>query len=248
MQTITLSCALQLGSSNLCVLLFISVLSMFFFSIWEQYYTGILRFSKISGPTEALFYVIILQLITGVFGVQFWTQKLFNFIPFNYIVTVPVVLLTIPTIITNIKESLKSELSKEELEMKGSKIMATLPFLLTLSSWVIWIYFSKENILQKQPLICYSIFGFISGFVITRLVISRVCNENPSYFYFILLPFPIIALKNLFNIGTHLITDTQISIFYSFYIFICYSHMIYEVIWTFSEALNIRVFFVKPPQ
>lgn len=82
LQTVSLACALQLGGSFYTWIMVFGVHTIFYFSIWEQYYTDILRFSIIAGPTEALLLVILIHLITGVFGTAFWTIKLSSIISF----------------------------------------------------------------------------------------------------------------------------------------------------------------------
>lgn len=82
LQIVALACALQLGGSMYTYLLVFGVHTIFYFSIWEQYYTNVLRFSIIAGPTEALLFVILIHLITGFFGTAFWTIKLSSILYF----------------------------------------------------------------------------------------------------------------------------------------------------------------------
>lgn len=41
---------------------------MFFVSIWEQYYTHVLHFHVLAGPTEGEFVAMIINLLTLLFG------------------------------------------------------------------------------------------------------------------------------------------------------------------------------------
>jgi hypothetical protein len=162
-QTVGMACCLQLGGSIWALLLFTSIQSIFYFSIWEQYYTGVLRFSKV-GPTEGILLVVAIHLSCGIFGVELYKINLkdfFSFLPFNFtighIFALCFFLPLIPSLIqrfgffkriltSSVVEVLKAKLTDEQKQLKGGAFRAAFPYIYVYISWFIWIFCGPHDI------------------------------------------------------------------------------------------------------
>jgi len=67
LQTVVIISSVQFGGTIYGAALITLVNFTFFFAIWEQYYTGIMRFSAMAGPTEALLMAISIQMTSFFF-------------------------------------------------------------------------------------------------------------------------------------------------------------------------------------
>jgi len=241
----SLVCALQLGGSMYSYCVILGVHTIFFFSIWEQYYTNILRFSKFTGPTEALILLIIVHIITGIFGVSFWRMdiaygyKLGELLGFFFIFSI------IPSLYENITCIMKYEISENDKKIKGNPFIITIPYFIITISWSIWVFAGKDNLFALYPVITSAIYGLVIGFTITMMVISRVCNQKTKMFYLIMIPLPILAFISYFRI------TIPIQIGYVLFlvlecVLVFYMDMIFRVINILCGVLKIRCFVLKP--
>jgi hypothetical protein len=171
-QTIGMACCLQLGGSIWSLLLFTSIQSIFYFSIWEQYYTGVLRFSKV-GPTEGILLVVAIHLSCGIFGVELYKINLkdfFTFLPFNFtighIFALCFFLPLIPSLIQSVVEVLKAKLTDEQKQLKGGAFRAAFPYIYVYVSWFIWIFCGPHDLVSLHPLMIFSTFGLITGYIV----------------------------------------------------------------------------------
>eukprot|EP01080_Neovahlkampfia_damariscottae_P009983 gene9983-2302_t len=255
-QTIGVACCLQLGGSIWTFLLFTSIQTIFYFSIWEQYYTGVLRFSKV-GPTEGILLVVGIHFSCGIFGVELYKinmRDFLTFLPFDFtighIVALSFFAPLIPSMIQGIYEVAKAKLTNEQKLLKGSAIRAAFPYIFVYTCWFIWIFCGPRDIVNLYPLLIYTIFGLVTGYIVTRLVISRVCGETCQSWYIMTLPLPLLAFNTLnkrFLFIPFLEVPDFISIvLYLIFVIICYSHMILFCIHILSTALGIRAFVLKP--
>jgi len=257
LQIVTIIVATQLGNSYWGLTVMITIHSTFFFAIWEQYYTGVLRLSALTGPTEALLTAITINLLTGIYGPSFWKidiielfqlQDRFQFqLPVNHLTCIWSVLMGIVTIYENFQYVSKAPLTPEQLSHKGSSFRAAVPFYVLLISWVIWMVLSPENLVKTQPVLGFSIFGFLTSYIVSRMVLSKTCQERCQPFYVILYPLIPITIHTLFSrfIYPSPIKEIYILIAYWIFGFVCYGHMVVNAINTICETLNIRCFRVK---
>ena len=254
-QVVSIICATQQGGNYKGYVSSVMVLTGFIFVIWEQYYTGVMRFSALTGPTEAILVAVSLHLTTGIFGTEMWLMSVkekFTFVPefipdfqFNFIgllVTVPMVLYTL---FDNIQVVLAKKMTIEESKVRGSPIYSIFSYILLLICWSIWIFVSPTELYKNQPIYSYSIFGFVTSYIITRLVLSRVCKMKCELIYLIEYPMPIIALLSLnskyrFIESIPIQNDYYLIAFYTIYSIICYIHFVNSSINSICEHLKIN--------
>ncbi|KAG2032965.1 CDP-alcohol phosphatidyltransferase-domain-containing protein [Suillus americanus] len=79
LEVVLASRALNLGRSWWTVASQIATLANFYLTTWEEYHTGILYLGPFSGPVEGILMIVIIYVITGIFGPTFWDKKLLTF-------------------------------------------------------------------------------------------------------------------------------------------------------------------------
>lgn len=257
LQIVTIIAATQLGNTIWGFTVMIIIHATFFFAIWEQYYTGVLRLSALTGPTEALLTAITINLLTGVYGHNLWTLDLIEYfnlqerfpfqLPLNQVTVVWSVIMGLITIFENFKYVWNAPLTEEQRKYKGSPFRAALPFYILLVCWSIWLILSPENLIKTHSVLGFSIFGFLTSYIVTRTVLTKTCKERVSSFYVILYPLIPITIHTLFSrfVYPSPIKEIYILVAYWIYSFVIYGHMVYNVINTICETLNIRCFRVK---
>lgn len=175
LQCVAMACALQLGGSWATWVMVFGVHTIFYFSIWEQYYTDVLRFSVIAGPTEALLGVIGIHLITGIFGTSFWMIQL-SFLPmFGHLtigqgVAIVFFLMLIPALRENITYVMNATLSTADLELKGGAIRSLIPWFLIVVFWNVWLLAGPVNLFSQSVVMTCSIFGLVIGYTIVFVI------------------------------------------------------------------------------
>lgn len=79
LEVVLASRALNLGRSWWTVASQIATLANFYLTTWEEYHTGVLYLGPFSGPVEGILMIVIIYVITGIFGPTFWDKKLLTF-------------------------------------------------------------------------------------------------------------------------------------------------------------------------
>jgi len=193
---------------------------------------------------------ISIQIISFFVGSSFWLSDVNDYISFapnmkvNQVLLIAAILLASPTLIQNFYTSftVKAE------EYKGNALKGLMPFIILTVSWYIWLFYSPEMLLETQPVLMFSIYGLVTGFCCTRLVLNRVAAEPCNFFYYILLPIPFIAFYSL-NHSLLLFKPffSEMHIVYGYLVWISffYYHMIFNVINEITECLDIYCLTIK---
>ncbi|KAJ3483154.1 hypothetical protein NLI96_g6509 [Meripilus lineatus] len=72
--------ALNLGRSWWTVASQVATLANFYLTTWEEYHTGQLYLGVFSGPVEGIIMIVIIYLISGIFGPEFWDTPVLTFL------------------------------------------------------------------------------------------------------------------------------------------------------------------------
>eukprot|EP01080_Neovahlkampfia_damariscottae_P011237 gene11237-4057_t len=235
LQAITTIAATQLAGSWTGFFVYVIIHCTFYFAIWEQYYTGSMRFSAFSGPTEALLGAIAIQVAAGYLGAKFWTRKAsyylediafaknFSFLldyEVNFIIGVSFILLALAGLFLNFYYIFTAQLTKEEYKLKGSAMRVSFPFFFLLVSWSVWVYCSNEHLLNTHVVLGWSLFGGLVGYIVSIQVLSRVIRMRTPTFHYILLPMGVFGAHSMvcyFLSIEPLISDFNALIFYWVY-------------------------------
>ncbi|KAH0837788.1 hypothetical protein J3R83DRAFT_5968 [Lanmaoa asiatica] len=76
----------------------IATLASFYLTTWEEHHTGILYLGPFSGPIEGILMIVLIYIISGIFGPSFWDQR---FLMFTHLDHIPQVVGTVPDIRLN---------------------------------------------------------------------------------------------------------------------------------------------------
>lgn len=78
LEVVLVAHALNLGRSWWTVASQIATLANFYLTTWEEYHTGVLYLGIFSGPVEGILMIVVIYVISGIFGPSFWDQKIFT--------------------------------------------------------------------------------------------------------------------------------------------------------------------------
>ncbi|KAG2364834.1 hypothetical protein BDR07DRAFT_1450115 [Suillus spraguei] len=95
LEVVLASRALNLGRSWWTVASQIATLANFYLTTWEEYHTGTLYLGPFSGPVEGILMIVIIYVITGIFGPTFWDTKILTF---THLDRIPQVVQNVPNI------------------------------------------------------------------------------------------------------------------------------------------------------
>ncbi|EIW87360.1 choline ethanolaminephosphotransferase [Coniophora puteana RWD-64-598 SS2] len=87
--------ALNLGRSWWTVASQVATLANFYLTTWEEYHTGLLYLGPFSGPVEGILMIVVVYIITGLFGPSFWDTGILTFTRLDKI---PLIASNIPNI------------------------------------------------------------------------------------------------------------------------------------------------------
>ncbi|KAH3676170.1 hypothetical protein WICMUC_002192 [Wickerhamomyces mucosus] len=78
LSTIVFASVVGLGYTWVLILVQFSTLANFYLSTWEEYHTHKLFLSEFSGPVEGILMVVVLFIVTGIYGAGVWRYEFFN--------------------------------------------------------------------------------------------------------------------------------------------------------------------------
>lgn len=282
LQTMTVAMVAQMGSNWQTWIILAVINLMFFFSIWEQYYTHVLNFHVLAGPTEGEFIAMLVNLVTLIFGIRIWQVSLLEYLFPGKFTDIPVlnwislhnalffgvVLSSIPTIYSNVTNVMNASQQARNVDLENPRhtaeeaqrlnerfmnitpIQSLFPYFVLLICWVLWMYFSPAGLIYNYTLLSCSTFGIISAYLVTRVVLARVCDEILPKFYYILVPLPF--LTTLAMVSDTLLSaqsgeqqadiDLYAMIAYLIYVLCFYAHFVYDVVENITEFLGIYCF------
>ncbi|EIM21256.1 Choline/ethanolaminephosphotransferase [Wallemia mellicola] len=183
LEVILSAAALNIGTSWWLVLSQIATIANFYLSTWEEYHTGTLYLSVFSGPVEGIIIIVILYIITGIFGPQIWSTSLINFIGWDIKVNEAFMAFAgvglfanVYTAYSNVQKSRKSKNISSPSPLYG-----LLPFLYQTVLNVLWasaptsIIFNTNY--QISPLLIYLIqWGFQFSHLVGLVILGHVAK------------------------------------------------------------------------
>ncbi|KAJ3820336.1 choline ethanolaminephosphotransferase [Lentinula raphanica] len=153
--------ALNLGRSWWTLSSQLAALANFYLTTWEEYHTGYLYLGVFSGPVEGILMLVVVYLITGVYGPSFWDTPVLDFL---HLSSVPVISNTIPNVGLNVcfmifgafglafniigsysnvrttmREKRESGHSSSSSSLSEKPLIRLLPFLISAAIQVAWV-------------------------------------------------------------------------------------------------------------
>ncbi|ODV90723.1 hypothetical protein CANCADRAFT_20415, partial [Tortispora caseinolytica NRRL Y-17796] len=146
-----------LGTGWKFFLVHYGILSNFYQSTWEEYYTGTLYLAFISGPVEGILMIIAIHAATGYYGPQIW-KSVIGDIAFGlplpeYILNLTLVdayiifatSLIIPIIIQSSISAINAQRSKPGHRYGFSSLQGLVPFNVFAAGYALWYYVVSEE-------------------------------------------------------------------------------------------------------
>ncbi|ODV58323.1 Choline/ethanolaminephosphotransferase [Ascoidea rubescens DSM 1968] len=277
LSTIVFASVTKMNYSFLLIIAQFGCLFNFYLSTWEEYHTHILYLSKFSGPVEGILMIIILFIITFLFGPEIWTKKLFQInlsnlfnatnspLSSNLILTfnctnIYIILgifslyFNIRTSVNNVMRAYKKDPSTQYDNTKKA-VKGLIPFLLYYLSIFVYSLLIQDYLFAEKSTIFLPFIisiGLNIAFSVGRIIVSHLTlNDFPYFFPPMLIPLFQLLTYTIF--GSLLKFDKQslaINLVYTGLGLSLAIHgtFIYEIIHEITEYLDIYALTIKHPK
>jgi len=161
----------------------------FYLSHWDDYNTGKLIMGRFGGPTDLLFLLIVVLVLTGSIGPEMWLYSLgsdkYNF----HLHAVTIVFIIAGSAISIIQYTTHVYRHRADLDSPrshGIGVVAQLaPFAFLFITCVLWGSVAPY-LLQTYPHQFFIMIGLVNAYVLARIIVQRVTSEPTISFYGIL--------------------------------------------------------------
>jgi ethanolaminephosphotransferase len=217
----------------------------FYLAHWEEYHTGSLVLGQFNGPTEAQLVIIAVLLVTGIVGPWLWAVPLghsglaVGFIPF---------ILTVSAASFTVIQNILKVVRRRETEVPIA-LFQLLPITAFVILSIIWILSTPSALSGWQFHFAMNTLGVIFAYLVSRLIVNRICREPVKLFHLIIFPLGIVSLMGLINVfAKKQIVDMFVLMAVLFTIASAlYLYFAVSVVIQLATHLNIRVFKIPYP-
>lgn len=175
-------------------------ITLFYCAHWQTYVSGTLRFGKFD-VTEAQFAVIMIHLISAIFGPDIWATKLplFNMelrlVPVSAALSVSLIMCY-----TDVAVILSGGVGKNGSTVAGTSVLSpSIPIALVVVPAFIIYQKSTGGIYEHHPCLYIIAFGMVAAKVTNRLVVAHMCRSEMDYMDSALLGPGMLFLNQYFN-------------------------------------------------
>lgn len=166
----------------------------FYLSHWEKYNTGVLFLPW--GYDASMLATVLIFILTSIGGHEAWKFYLPGGVSagimFEMLLYVSALVSNLPVVLWNIYKSYKDKTGKMRTFPEAVRPLVPLVLLFMIST--LWILFSQQNILEKDPRIIYFAIGTIFSNICCRLIVSQMSNTRCEILPWILLPVTLAAI------------------------------------------------------
>ncbi|EEB09140.1 diacylglycerol ethanolaminesphotransferase [Schizosaccharomyces japonicus yFS275] len=243
------------SSLNLCVVAQFGCLFYFYASTWEEFHTGTLYLSYVSGPVEGILIVVAIFTVTGAKGVEFWTRQhampdFFGNLVLIYKPTFSYGDCLVAFLGTGLVLNVVASIANALATVKGcccrafKILLGLLPYLV---QWMaVGLLFIKyRSFFDQHFLIIYILNAFIFAYTVGLVILAHVTEARFPYWNVLMLPFVVLAADSLtFNIFTPYMTEYLFA-YLGFSIGV-YGNFVAHVIAMITEEFNIRCLTMGP--
>nr|XP_022921035.1 choline/ethanolaminephosphotransferase 1 isoform X2 [Onthophagus taurus] len=178
-----------------------SAMTLFYCAHWQTYVSGTLRFGQVD-VTEAQNTIIILQLISAIFGPSIWTTKIAGLeMDLRHIPMVIACLMAIYLARSNISVIFTGGVGKNGSTVAGTSVLSPIiPFSAVLLPAFIIYKKSVDHIYEEHPALYILAFGMVAAKVTNRLVVAHMTKSEMDYMDWSLLGPAMLFLNQYFNV------------------------------------------------
>uniref|UniRef100_L7M1A8 diacylglycerol cholinephosphotransferase n=1 Tax=Rhipicephalus pulchellus TaxID=72859 RepID=L7M1A8_RHIPC len=175
-------------------------ITLFYCAHWQTYVSGTLRFGKFD-VTEAQFSVMMIHIISAIFGSDIWATKLplFN-VELRLLPVATALSVSIIMCYTDIAVILSGGVGKNGSTVAGTSVLSpSIPIALVVVPAFIIYQKSTTSIYENHPCLYIIAFGMVAAKVTNRLVVAHMCRSEMDYMDSALLGPGMLFLNQYFN-------------------------------------------------
>ncbi|ORX46677.1 hypothetical protein BCR36DRAFT_356789 [Piromyces finnis] len=254
--------ALGLGQTYYTYIFSMITIFTFFYSTWENFYTGRLYLGYVNGPTEGLILGTVIMFLSGVFGPEMWWKPLSHYLGswVEVIVTEKcklidclLVFMIIFSFVSQIPITFFSvyKACKKNGEKFTNALTSTLPFLIFAASTYLWVSSPNSTVLTDHQILFTLTYGIVFGRIATDIILAHVSGRSYPKFTFLILPIIIgailVNIPSLFHCGVILNSTGELIFLWVVFGICCvfYFHWALSIIRRFCKFLDINCLTIK---
>eukprot|EP01091_Cochliopodium_minus_P000488 TRINITY_DN1044_c2_g1_i1.p1 TRINITY_DN1044_c2_g1~~TRINITY_DN1044_c2_g1_i1.p1 ORF type:complete len:380 (-),score=58.86 TRINITY_DN1044_c2_g1_i1:73-1212(-) len=237
------------GGKYYMVMSFTLTAIQFYLTHWEEYFTGVLLMGKWDGPTEGQIMIISVTVFQGVMilvgNEDFWLHKIVGGISGRDIF---IWAYCINSVFSTRKVVLRSFAAMRSKNKDiYSSILVLAPFTSFTIMSVIWFFTIVDFLTDMQLRLYFNCVCLLFGYLTSRLIVQRICQERCVIFYPILVPMAIVVLNNLlYPLGLNVFSQLT-GVWLMFWLTLFqYFHFGHSIIQQLTKYLKINAFTIPP--
>ncbi len=230
-------------------LLWVFIAIPFFMCTWEQNITGFLHLPMINGVSEGSFTGLVVLLITGIVGSDFWVIEVITISGRVFLVNEILLLgLSIFSILT-IGFSIKNVYTKNKSEAYKSIGDFIVIIFLFFSFFLVLLCNPESDLIQKKFKLVIYLYGFMFAKLLIHLMVAHIAHADYEQFRFSILgtstTLIIISLYNIFSNKENQILIDYFIYYFLLQSFLCWAHLAWKVSGEICDIVGIYRFSVE---
>ncbi|CAM9538041.1 unnamed protein product [Ascophyllum nodosum] len=212
----------------------------FFFTTWEHYHTHKLVLPIVNGPSEGVIIGVVLALLRGVFGPEFFAtpRKVLLGCPLGVLFVAASLLGVGLTLIKQIVTVALS--SRRQVKDTASPMSDCLGFVALMIIGAVWSWM-RPSLFHSMPYTMVLLFGLVHIDMAVHVMVCHICDVKCKPFRPILIPFLLVVGNSCFP-GGPLIAETWVVWIFTLIAAMYEALYLYLVVAETSKALDIFVF------
>ncbi|XP_017753858.1 PREDICTED: cholinephosphotransferase 1 isoform X2 [Eufriesea mexicana] len=176
-------------------------MTLFYCAHWQTYVSGSLRFGKID-VTEAQFSIIMIHLISAVFGPKIWMMEIpyIDGFMFKYLIGVVTIICALANLYCIFSVIFTGGVGKNGSTVAGTSVLSPIiPFSFVVVPAFIIYRKSAEHVYENHPALYILAFGMVAAKVTNRLVVAHMTKNEMQYLDSSLIGPAMLFLNQYFN-------------------------------------------------
>ncbi|XP_043600142.1 cholinephosphotransferase 1 isoform X4 [Bombus affinis] len=176
-------------------------MTLFYCAHWQTYVSGSLRFGKVD-VTEAQFTIIMIHLISAIFGPQVWMIEIpyIDGFMFKYLIGVMTVICAMANLYFIFSVIFTGGVGKNGSTVAGTSVLSPIiPFSFVVVPAFIIYRKSAEHVYENHPALYILAFGMVAAKVTNRLVVAHMTKNEMEYLDSSLIGPAMLFLNQYFN-------------------------------------------------
>ncbi|XP_067627824.1 cholinephosphotransferase 1 isoform X7 [Eurosta solidaginis] len=156
-------------------------IALFYCAHWQTYVSGTLRFGKID-VTEAQFTIIVIHVISAVFGSDVWQTRMFGNFQMWYLISLMTIVCGLWSLWFIFSVILAGGVGKNGSTVAGTSVLSpSIPLTMVILPALIIAQKSPQNIFTEHSSLYILAFGMVAAKVTNKLVIAHMTKAEMEY-------------------------------------------------------------------